>query len=83
MSDRTGGLSYLDYLDGRGTPEQRALFEMIEGSIDPKRMSRVPRSRRYLVIRWIVRGLVKIAIVLLVLYAIQWFLILLWAGFGS
>ena len=41
-------LSHLDYLDGRGTPEQRALFEMIEGSIDPKRMSQVLRSRRYL-----------------------------------
>lgn len=76
-------ISRRDYLNGLGTPKQRAQFEMVHNSIDPARIRRAARSRRYLVVRWIVRGIVKIGIVLLVILAIRWLFILLWAGFGS
>lgn len=52
---------------------------------DPARIRRVlrQRSRAYLITRWIIRGIVKIGLVLLFLWCARWFIILFWAGFGS
>ncbi len=84
MSDPTGGLSYLDYLDGLGSPAQRAEVErLMRDSIDASRIRRAVHSKRYLLVRGIVRGIVKIALVFLFLWLAQWWIILMWAGFGS
>lgn len=84
MSDRTGGLNYRDYLDGLGSPAQRAEVErLIRDSINIDRMRKVARSKRYLAVRWAVRGLVKIALVFFFLWLVRWWIIIFWAGFGS
>ncbi len=41
------------------------------------------RKRRQDVVRWLVSGAAKLAIVFLVLFALRWLIIVMWAGFGT